>query len=345
MKFTRVLHLILSVLLISYSHISLAACTVSSTAVYTANFSQKQFTVGKDHVPGTPIGDAIILNSTSRINEGISCGGSTLYFFQQYANPMQPTIYPGIFKTDVEGIGMKLTPYAPTDPRVYHNDVGNDPNLWFAPYYAPGLNVFGPAPDQYTLQFYAIGPISTGDVVMSGPWVKGSVNDVNSPGVFVGTFNINGTVKFTAASCTTPDIPPVQLGKHAATDFPAVNATSEAVSFNLQVNNCNPGMASVNYTFRPAAGVTLVGSGNTQYLTLNGASLATGVGVQVLFDDGVTTVPFNTKIAVPNTGGTQGYDKINGGSFVIPMKARYIRTGTMTGGTANSALEFVMSYE
>ncbi len=96
----------------------------------------------------------------------------------------------------------------------------------------------------------------------------------------------------------------------------------------------------MNYAFKPAAGITLENSGSVnQYLTLSSDSDATGVGVQVLYDDG-TIVPFNSKIKYT------GYSSTTGGSYTIPMKARYIKTAsTMTGGKANSALEFTMSYE
>ncbi|MGK9176074.1 type 1 fimbrial protein, partial [Yokenella regensburgei] len=114
---------------------------------------------------------------------------------------------------------------------------------------------------------------------------------------------------------------------------------STPVSFNFEINNCDPGLNSVSYTFKPASGITLQGSGNNQYLTLDSSSTASGVGVQLLKNDGITAVPFNVKTAFT------GYVKATGGSYTIPMKARYVRTGTISAGTANSAAEFVMTYE
>lgn len=54
---------------------------------------------------------------------------------------------------------------------------------------------------------------------------------------------------------------------------------------------------------------------------------------------GVTPVAFEHKYAAT------GYDKTKGDGFDILLHARYIRTGTVSAGSANSAAEFEMSYE
>lgn len=102
-------------------------------------------------------------------------------------------------------------------------------------------------------------------------------------------------------------------------------------------------MTAVKFTFKPAAGITLVNSGTAaQHLSLKSGSTASGVGVQVLYQDG-TLIPFNTASDITLSS---GYNATTGGSFTVPMKARYIQTAsTVAGGTANSAVEFTMTYE
>lgn len=73
-------------------------------------------------------------------------------------------------------------------------------------------------------------------------------------------------------------------------------------------------------------------------LSLRTGSTASGVGVQVL-NANDTQVTFNNPITYT------GYSASLGGDYVIPMKARYIRTGDVAPGTANSAVEFTMAYE
>ena len=70
-----------------------------------------------------------------------------------------------------------------------------------------------------------------------------------------------------------------------------------------------PEMTAVKYEFKPASVITLNTAPYGQYLTLDSSSNASG------------------------------------GSFSIPLKARYVRTSTVSAGTANSAAEFVMTYE
>ena len=337
MKLYRVLLHLMTLLISITSTEVMASCTPYVYSYTTASFATKTYTVAKNQMPNTPIGEPIILTASTSTIGTYTCTGSTWYFYQSLSG-LPASDYPGIYKTSVPGIGMKLTAYSPYDSRVINAVVGITPNRWFTPYYCPGCHNFSSTSGSYLLQFYVIDSVQTGDVVLNGAYINGWVNDSDSRGQYSGSFSISGTVKFRAGSCTTPNIT-VNLNKHAASDFASVGATSAPVPFNFEINDCDPGLNSVSYTFQPASGVTLQGSGNNQYLTLDSNSTASGVGVQVLYEDGITAVPFNTKTAF------SGYNTSTGGSYTIPMKVRYVRTGTISGGTANSAAEFVMAYE
>lgn len=331
-----VLKVIVILSLAIVSRTALAGCSVGKYGYLTASFPVTAFTVAQNKTPGELIG-SIALQGTgpnSSYLSRVGCSGRSFYFYQQYSRGMALSDYPGIYKTSVNGVGMKLT--SSTGGAV----VGMTANKWYSWYNGYGCtncDLYATS-SNFTLEFYAIGPVGTGDISMSGYYVQGYVNDSDRAGSTSGYFSINGTVKFKAGSCKTPDIS-VNLGKHSADSFTSVGSTSAPVPFNFQINECDPGLATVSYTFKPASGVTLEGAAGSEYLTLKGSQKAGGIGVQMFYDDGVTPVPFNSKTAF------SGYETTTGGSYVIPMQARYVRTGKVSAGPANSAVEFVMAYE
>lgn len=290
--------------------------------------------VPRDTATG-PIGNLISVPYSP--NGNFSCWGGTSFAMLRFATTMEPSSLVGVYKTNIEGIGVKISDegFSKGSVSALSNDVqkwytyGSGP--WSGPGFLTGIKV----------QFYITGPVSTGTVVLPTPtvelWANDSLSTVN--GAKYVTLSIGGSVTVKASTCEPPNIT-VNLDKYSRSDFSGINSKSPAKVFNFQINNCSAGMNSVNYTFAPAAGVTLKESGTAnQYITLDGSSTASGVGIQVLYNDG-TIVPFNSKIKYT------GYSSTTGGSYIIPLKARYIQTAsTINGGTANSAVEFTMSYE
>jgi major type 1 subunit fimbrin (pilin) len=190
------------------------------------------------------------------------------------------------------------------------------------------------------VQFYITGAVTPGNVAFNSPTLAALIGPnylSETDAVTFSNLTITGSVPVTVLACETPDIT-VNLKKHNSTEFPSVGSTSPTTDFNFTIKNCPKKLNSIHYTFKPASGITLKGSGTGQYLTLDSDSSASGVGVQMLYENG-THVPFNTKTKYT------GYNTSTGGSYTIPMKARYIRTGAISPGTANSAVEFTMSYE
>ncbi|MGK9176072.1 type 1 fimbrial protein [Yokenella regensburgei] len=306
----------------------------------------EEFSLPSNTTPGTKVGSFVLIPAGGKTK--ITCSSYGQYHRYDGGTSQVINGIP-VFTTNIKGLGVAIstTVYGfygtPQVRYVSHNPA----DIYASSPGAPTYDAFIP---EYSLQFYVIGPMQSGDASLN-PITVGEYVTENMAPLKLGTdqlefatITISGNVKLRAFACTTPDIT-VDLGKHAAGDFVSIGATSTPVSFEFRINNCDPGINSVNYTFKPASGVTLVGTGNTQYLTLDSSSTASGVGVQLLKNDGITAVPFNTKIVAPNTGGPNGYNKTTGGSFSIPMKARYVRTGTIIAGTANSAAEFVMTYE
>lgn len=326
--------------LLLLSEQSLASCwldTAKGTTAptsYSYNIPSTSFTLARDFKPGTAITSVFSVPQGPLASVRCDAAGMSLLKLE---TTMEESSYPGIYKTNVPGIGIKIwEDWSNTSFSTVNVTLSKDLQYWYN--WRTSL-----AMDNAILyikfQFYAIGPISAGNVQLEIPtvsaWANTTVSEVGA--VNYGLLNITGGFPVTVRSCKTPDIS-VNLGKHSNSDFPAVNSTSAATPFNFVINDCDPSMNSVSYTFAPATGISINGSGAYESLTLDSASSASGVGIQVLYNND-TLVPFNSKITYT------GYNKTTGGSYTIPMKARYIRTGAVTAGTANSAVEFIMTYE
>ena len=145
-----------------------------------------------------------------------------------------------------------------------------------------------------------------------------------------------GGPTFTLLSCVTPDIL-VDLGRHQSNEFTGINATTPMVDFDIKLNSCPAGMNFIKYRIDPATIVTMSAQ---SVVALDATSTATGVGIQLL--DGAGAVH-------PLGAGTDrtfgGYNPTTGGSYTIPLKARYYQTSPgVTPGQANTTMMFTMTY-
>ncbi|RDK08755.1 type 1 fimbrial protein [Cupriavidus lacunae] len=180
--------------------------------------------------------------------------------------------------------------------------------------------------------------VKTGQVP-SGGIVGGTVAqiasiDVNTVTSLLDNVNITN-VRIVPLLCTTPDVT-VNMGTHRRDEFSGIGTFTSPIGFNIALNNCPAGMNSVSY--RVDAVTTIVNASNS-VVALDGSSTAAGVGVQLLDDTG-SVFPLGTAKTM------SGYSTGTGGSYAIPLKARYYQTGaTVTAGTANSAMTFTMTYQ
>lgn len=317
----------------SLSSISWAGCT-SPTGSYTVTSPKQTFSIARNSATRGPIGTVMSIGSGPHLQ--VNCSAGTVNSYLKFGSLLEPSAFPGVYKTNISGIGIKVW-----DDFRGTIVVGNDLQTWYTmwstttPYGAISWLT------NIKMQYYIIGPVETGTVSFPSninveAWANTTASTVGG-----GRYNIlnwSGTADVTAAACETPDIK-VNIGTIDRGIF-IRSATSPTKSFDFKINNCGTGIATVSYLFKPAPGVNIVGTGNNQYLTLDSSSTAKGLGIQVLYENG-NNVPFNTKTALT------GYNTA-GGSYTIPMKARYIRTrdvGDVEVGTASSTAEFEMWYE
>lgn len=128
----------------------------------------------------------------------------------------------------------------------------------------------------------------------------------------------------------------VQLGQVRTASLAQEGATSSAVGFNIQLNDCDTNVAS-------KAAVAFLGTaidaGHTNVLALqsSAAGSATNVGVQILDRTGAALTLDGATFSEQTT--------LNNGTNTIPFQARYFATGAATPGAANADATFKVQYQ
>ena len=128
----------------------------------------------------------------------------------------------------------------------------------------------------------------------------------------------------------------VQLGQVRTASLDQDGATSSAVGFNIQLNDCDTNVAS-------KAAVAFLGTaidaGHTNVLALqsSAAGSATNVGVQILDRTGAALTLDGATFSSETT--------LNNGTNTIPFQARYFATGAATPGAANADATFKVQYQ
>lgn len=318
--------------LMTLSFITNAGCWFTGGGSYNTSYTINiaSLSVSSNQQPNTTLGPVMTIPQGSQAY--FACNSAPVNMMTKFSETLTESTYPGIYQTNVEGIGIKVWVGSSS------NIVGNNLSTYvYWPASSSGSFVF----DKTYIQFYVIGPVSQDDgplrlnLTVEG-WINNSVSTTG--GMKTAEIKITSDIPLIIKSCETPDIS-VDLKKHSKSDFSSVGSTSTDTPFNFEIKKCSKDMTAVKYSFKPAAGINLVNSGGSdQHITLRSGSTASGVGIQVLYDND-TLVPFNSAVKYI------GYNSSLGGDYVIPMKARYIRTGEVSPGSANSAVEFTMSYE
>jgi major type 1 subunit fimbrin (pilin) len=149
------------------------------------------------------------------------------------------------------------------------------------------------------------------------------------------TMTLSNSIAVTQGSCTTPNVT-VTLGNHNLSELPAIGSVSSSTPFNIALNSCPASVNSIKYRVDPTTTV-LDSSGSV--VAFDSSSAASGAGVQLL-DSAGKPVPFGTLI------GFAGYVPGAGGSYSIPLNARYYRTAaTLKPGSANTSMTFTINYQ
>lgn len=317
---------------------SWAGCIIYGGSTITIDVVIPDIAVLPDATIGSLLSSVTVPN---KANASVGCNARSWWFFKHGTSRTLKSgggLPPGVYEiknTDNEdsGVGVRVTSHTLIPVATNNNGAGR---LAFTDAASGGMNITG-----VKIEFYKTGDIKPGDLQFPRNFIEGwmSTSQWNtSGGALFYILNVNSP-KVKAGGCETPGFT-VPMGKHPKSDFSGVGSTSSATPFTFSINNCDAGLNSVKFTFKPASGITLEDNGlPTQHLTVkSGTNAATGIGVQVLYANDNSLVPFGTKLPSGYIG--------TAGSFAVPMKARYIQTApTITAGNADSALEFTMSYD
>ncbi|HDP9271163.1 TPA: type 1 fimbrial major subunit FimA [Escherichia coli] len=128
----------------------------------------------------------------------------------------------------------------------------------------------------------------------------------------------------------------VQLGQVRTASLKQAGATSSAVGFNIQLNDCDTTVAT-------KAAVAFLGTAidatRTDVLALqsSAAGSATNVGVQILDRTGNALTLDGATFSVQTT--------LNNGTNTIPFQARYYAIGEAAPGAANADATFKVQYQ
>ncbi len=149
-------------------------------------------------------------------------------------------------------------------------------------------------------------------------------------GVINFTGNITDTACVVDVSSATQA---VDLGTISVGAFSSGNgATAAAKRFNIQLNSCPESVSSAVVRFD---GTT--NGANQSILSLNSGATASNVGVAIYEQDSTTLIPVGTSSASVTLNST--------GLNTLTYFAKYMATGTVGAGTANSTASFSVTYQ
>ena len=126
----------------------------------------------------------------------------------------------------------------------------------------------------------------------------------------------------------------VQLGQVRTASLAQEGATSSAVGFNIQLNDCDTTVAD-------KAAIAFLGTaidGNhTNVLALQSSAAGSATNVQILDRTGTALALDGATFSAQTT--------LNNGTNTIPFQARYFATGAATPGAANADATFKVQYQ
>lgn len=296
------------------------------------NFTIPQLIVNSDSPPGTVIYTAeatsasitVTCDADGDIYQGYNNG--LMPYDARPDNPLQ-----GVYETNVPGIGFRAAWANNTSATL---NEGALISLWHM-----GSSKVRKSDGYYPIKLHAIIQFVVTGSVYSG------VGTVHTPKLYadwkydnlvmgqlrfsdISVFVQSQTCELTEKNITVP------LNDITAGEF--TNNVSKVVSddrFKIQLNNCDAGI-QVDYQFT-SAGSTGVTDGTILNIA-NGDNAASGVGIQIL-DSHDNVLRFDQNYtAVAQTTQDQ--------SVTIPLKARYIKTGSVKAGQVNSVATFTIYY-
>ncbi|MFT2797384.1 fimbrial protein [Serratia sp. N21D137] len=323
----KMLRLGLAVISIIFSQQSLASeCHFyNASKIQTRVNLPASLTFGRDTAPGT------ILWDSGWVNGGTSdlyCSGAD-YTYLGYVSPM--TLVPGysdVYKTTNSTIGI----------RTYF---ANTPFLgqWIRTVYYPArAEAFDAGPGMeyipsslYRVQLVALGSLQSGPVSFPSPTAQLKYITIVTNELTFSATNIN--VLSTSCTINNSSIT-VPLDPVLTSDLTAVGKTLKPKAFNISLN-CGSG-ARINARLIGTQNPDTSANGVLKLSNAGTAGVATGVGIQLLYNSAPFAINGNNAVLKTSTGGTE----------TLPLTAQYYQTrATPTTGSANATVTLELTYQ
>ncbi|WP_225610355.1 fimbrial protein [Pseudomonas sp. PDM19] len=216
----------------------------------------------------------------------------------------------------------------------------------------------------FDLSFVKTGDVSPG-VIQGSQLPTMARSLISSNTVEYQRVNFSGSINIVSRTCQTPDVT-VQMGSHKTDEFSGRNSSTPWTDFSISLNNCpafNGYYQGTGPKWSSDGTIANLNSRKNNVIQVSiwptimpldpGLSIldldpspagmppaATGVGVQIADQTG-TPWPL---IAFRESGITPS--SVEGASYTIPLKARYVQTGdTISAGPANATATFTLNYE
>lgn len=315
---------------------ALTTCTGAAQAVTVS--MPATISVPRDATVGTPLSAWVVTPATTNwwtcsatVQEGIGMGFSSLLTGSGATFTDSSVVY-NVFNTSLPGVGIAI------GAKAYTNGCGWQP--WQVVYVSGKSGSLCNSTSLYgnggQLQARLVktgaitaGTISAAAIAKAQLYANGAYDNA-----WPVTFSITAT-QVKVQSCVTPDVQ-VPLGQHKVSEMKGVGTFTSSTSFKIALNSCPTGMTSVSYQIDA---LTPILNSSASVVALDSRSSAAGAGVQLLDGSG-NVFPLGTPTVF------SGYSSATGGNLTIPFQARYYQTGsTVTGGIANTAMTFTMTYQ
>lgn len=248
--------------------------------------------------------------------------------------------YNDVYQTNISGLGVRYIVTVP-DCSVENLVITGSSGTEFNCAWTTGTTYLQRTMTVVT-EFVTTGAFTTGSVLSSIPQLQLWYTESDVSGTWLQVPPLSGSASGTLSgvSCTisNKDLTK-QLDDISVLDLNSVGATAAPMLFQLSLN-CPTGNTKVAITLTDSSDAT----NRSDTLKLAGGSTARGVGIQLLKGDS-TPILLGPDSADAGNANQWVAGTATGGGFLIPLQARYIRTGTLTGGTVKAIATYTMSYQ
>lgn len=337
MKFSKILRIILLTLFIVPGVTYAYTCTSGSATT----ISPPNIIVQRD----LPVGSQIGSDVTTPIVTAFTCSNNTTptLTYQQFGGKGYGTYVATlngrrVYSTNIAGIGYSVTVVSTNNCAGYTGSVdgndnvdGNQNNKIICS--VNGLMGSQPIQGQMKISYYKTAT-TTGSGAVTGSTVasfilRNNQNSWQNPETYVSAASFNVTTLACTVTNTAISVPMGTVEKRSFSGVGTWPGDSNTKSFTIPLN-CNSG-TRVNLQIDGS-----VQSATNGVLNLNsGTGSATGVGIQLLYND--QPLALGTSFLAGTT--------TSSGTYNIALKSRYYQTAdNITTGSANSSATFTLTY-